>query len=90
MPPEYVLTSRPAAPRQVEPLQQLVGAGLDGLAAHAEQVALQDEVLPPGGHRVAAGILRDDADHPAYLLRLPEHVEPLDDGRPLGRAAPAW
>ena len=45
--------------------------------AHAEQVTLQDQVLPPGGHRVAAGTLRDHTDHGSHPDRVLEHVDGL-------------
>jgi hypothetical protein len=40
------------------------------------ELALEDEVLAPGGLRVDAVLLADDADRAAHAPRLGQHVEP--------------
>jgi hypothetical protein len=60
--------------RQVEAIEQLVRAGPGG-GAEPVQASLQDEVLPAGGHRVAAGPLRYDADRAPYLVGPAQYVD---------------
>jgi hypothetical protein len=61
--------------RQPESLQQVVDARAQRAAAQAVDLALELEVLAPGALPVGAGALGDDADPPAHLLGLAEHVD---------------
>jgi hypothetical protein len=66
--------------RQVEAVEQLVGAPVQLRAAHAVEAALEQQVLPAGGHRVGAGALGDHADGAAHRRRIGGDVEPGDGG----------
>jgi hypothetical protein len=82
MPPEYVLTSRPARFGEPEVGEQVVHARSHGMAPQPVQPALQHQVLPAGGGRVGAGTLGHDADHLPQVARLGQHVDALDAGGP--------
>ena len=70
--------------RQLELLEQVAGDLLGRLGAHAEQPAVEVQVLPHGELAVQGVLLRDD---PAQLLgqrRVGRHVHPGEE-RPAGR-----
>jgi hypothetical protein len=63
--------------------QQLAGAGLGVTTPELVQLAQHDQVLGAGEQRVDGCVLGREADAPAHLGGLREHVEPRHRGRAL-------
>ncbi len=75
---------------EAEALERLGRAALQLGAGDAVELALEHEVLAPGGLAVGAVLLRDDADRVADAHGLGEHVEPGHARAARRRAARAW
>jgi hypothetical protein len=66
---------------QAEALEQCVDPLLQRAAAQAIDLALQAQVLAPGGLTVYPGLLRDHADQAAHGVGVAHHVVAGDRGR---------
>ena len=79
MPPDSAATraSRPLG--EAELLEQAVGLGLGGLGVHAEEAAVEVEVLPHVERAVEGVGLGHDADQPLGLGRVAHDVDAADE-----------
>ena len=74
------MAGRSAAVGQVEPLEQLGGAGAGAGPAEVEQRAEEHEVLAAGEVLVDGRVLAGEADRLADALGVLDHVEAADAG----------
>ena len=69
---------------QAELLEQSAGLGLRRLGVHAEEAAVEVEVLPDRERAVERVRLRDDADHLLRRGRVRDDVDATDERMPAG------